>query len=273
MAKYNWIKFYPDDWNGDLALAACSYRAQGVYARLIAVLHRSEPYGYLLRNGSEPSPSEVSRATGIPPNTYRASLRELLDNGVLKRDEIGIYSARMVRDQQKREEASKVGKRGGNPALVNQGVNPMVKGGVNPRDKLDIRIRNREEDIDTERVNPLSPQLRFIQDIQKFTNRMPASPNRMATPDYKAALDEIGKLIEEHGYELVLSLAARLHEDEGMYSVFQFEYKLKELLKASDYVVVWDKDGKTVVDVWDAEDWRDGAKTTVKKGDKVCLKS
>jgi len=154
--RYDWIKFYPDDWNGDLELATCSLPAQGLMARLLGVLHRSEPYGYLLCNGSTPAPRDIAKALGIAPNTYRACLAELLEKGALKRDEIGIYSARMVRDQQEREAAAEAGKRGGNPLLVKGGVKgtlkDRVKGRVKPELDIDIdkegeeSARAREED-------------------------------------------------------------------------------------------------------------------------------
>ena len=127
-----WIKFYPDDWNGDIALASCSLAAQGLLVRLIAVMHRSDPYGYLLCNGSEPRPADIARALGIAPNTYHACLRELLEKGVLKRDEIGIYYERMVLDQRKREQARKHGVKGGNPALMQKGLTPTLNHRVNP---------------------------------------------------------------------------------------------------------------------------------------------
>jgi len=210
VARYNWIKFYPDDWNADIALASCSYRTQGVYARLIAVLHRSDPYGYLLSNGSEPSPSDISRATGIPSNTYRASLRELIEKGVLKRDEIGIYSARMVRDQRKREEAQEIGKRGGNPMLVNQGVNPKVKGGVN-------RGVNLEAETDIEQDNkmvvgyPLTPVFKAWEDYtQSVIPTLTADRLRRLTEWLETEMKEHGMDGYNPAHEIVAEEIQRL---------------------------------------------------------------
>ncbi len=143
MAKeFDWIKFYPDDWNGDPELATCSLSAQGFLARLMAVLHRSATYGYLLVNGSEPPPRDLSKALGIAPNTCRACLKELENRGVLKRDKVGLYSKRMVIDQQKREAAQEAGRKGGNPELLKGGV----KGGVKHRVKPELRRRKKKEE-------------------------------------------------------------------------------------------------------------------------------
>jgi len=136
------------------------------------------------------------------------------------------------------------------------------------KSKRSISLREREEGTSED-----IPVLNYIRDIQHFTNRPPATSRKMGTPDYRATLYEIGKLIDEHGYDLILALSAKIHRDEGMYSVFQFEWKLREMLKTSDYVLVWDAEGKEIMDVWDAEDWKAGCKTVERKGDKTCLKS
>lgn len=104
-----WIKFYPDDWLNDENLSQCSLESQGLFARLLAVLNRGNPYGYLPRHLSD---KEVARLIGVHPKTYRKCLDELLNRGVLKQDVMGIYNKRMVADQQKREEMSRRGKLG-----------------------------------------------------------------------------------------------------------------------------------------------------------------
>ena len=121
-----WIKFYPDDWVADLELGSCSLAAQGLLMRLMSVMRRSEPPGYLLCNGSTPRPNDIARVLGVAPNSYRAGLQELLDKGVLREDETGVYNRRLRDDLRKREEARAYGKRGGNPCIVNPTLNPTL---------------------------------------------------------------------------------------------------------------------------------------------------
>lgn len=113
-----WIKFYPDIWNGDLELASCSLASQGFLARLLAVCHRSNPYGYVLSNGRAASMKMLSKGLGIHPRTCEMCIKELEDAGVLKRDEVGLYSKRLRSEWEKRQQAIKDGKRGGNPDLL-----------------------------------------------------------------------------------------------------------------------------------------------------------
>ncbi|MFA4972868.1 MAG: hypothetical protein WC683_09660 [bacterium] len=137
----SWIKFYPDDWNNDVALMSCSLKSQAVFIRLFSVLIRSEPYGFLVQNGCKMNAKQLSNVLGLNTKQIQNALDELLKAGVLKQDKRGIYSKRMVLDQQRREQAQEYGKKGGNPWLVKGGV----KGGVNPMDNLDT-----EADTDTE---------------------------------------------------------------------------------------------------------------------------
>ena len=169
-----WIKFYPDDWNADIELASCSLAAQGLLARLMSVLHRSEPYAYLLRNGSAPAPRDISRVLGIAPNTYRACLKELLDKGVLREDEMGIYSKRMRLDWEKRQQAKSDGAKGGNPQLVDKGVKGRVKGMV----KLEVeenKNKNKNKNKSTQHPPTYTP------DFENFWRECPKKVSKRVT--------------------------------------------------------------------------------------------
>ncbi len=142
-----WIKFYPDVWNGDLELASCSLASQGFFARLISVLHRSYPYGYLCDNCTI---TALSRGLGVHHKTCIKCLKELEESGVLKRDKFGLYSKRMRLEWEKRQQAISDGKRGGNPNILNPTLNPKVNPHLNDTVNLDIEV-----DIDTkEEVSP-----------------------------------------------------------------------------------------------------------------------
>jgi hypothetical protein len=123
-----WIKFYPKDYLADLELATCSAAAQGVYMRLICLMHVSNEYGYVLISGAKPTPHSLSKAMQMRSDTVAHSCAELVRKRVLKVDERGIlYSQRMLSDRAAREQAREAGAKGGNPLLVNPTVKATVK--------------------------------------------------------------------------------------------------------------------------------------------------
>lgn len=73
--------------------------------------------------------------------------------------------------------------------------------------------------------------IQFINDIQVFTDRPPATSAKMGTDDYRAAMNEIDRLIDEYGYDTVLETAKTVHEEERSWSVLQFEWQIRDRLK------------------------------------------
>jgi hypothetical protein len=49
------MKFSPDRWQRDEALRMCGAAARGVWAELICIMHKAEPYGHLLVRGKQPT--------------------------------------------------------------------------------------------------------------------------------------------------------------------------------------------------------------------------
>ncbi len=128
MSKDLWFKFYPSDWLGDLELRSVSLEARGLYIDMICFMHNADPYGYFVVTHESPTECLASRLLGVHMLTFRKCLKELLESGVLKRDEKGrVFSKRMRSDREKLEIAREHGRRGGNPSLLRQGVNPTVK--------------------------------------------------------------------------------------------------------------------------------------------------
>lgn len=133
-----WLRFYPSDWLGDERLRLCSYGAKGLWADLIALMHKGEPYGYLVVNGLQPQAKHLARILGGSPSEIVKLLSELRKAGVFSQTEDGtIYSRRMVRDKAREEASREIGKAGGNPHLLamNKGqVKPGPTGGLTPPD-------------------------------------------------------------------------------------------------------------------------------------------
>lgn len=133
-----WIKFRPDRWMGDLELQSCSIAAQGLMINLMCLMHNAEPYGYLRVNGESLTSEIGSKLLRLHHKTYLKLFSELTEHGVLKLDQRGYYSQRMIDDYEKRLKSMADGAKGGNP---------QVKGRVNPPVNPDKDI---DKDIDKE---------------------------------------------------------------------------------------------------------------------------
>ncbi len=104
MGKLPAFQFYPGDWVRD-SISGCTLAAQGLWLRMILLMHDSDRYGYLSVNGSPIPPESIARRCGCTLEQYESLLAELETNGAPSRTPEGIiFSRRMVRDAQEREE-------------------------------------------------------------------------------------------------------------------------------------------------------------------------
>ena len=102
MSKLPSFQFYPGDWLRD-GVSGCSLEAQGLWLRMLIVMHDSDTYGYLVINGSPMDSAMVARRCGCSLKQYEAVVTELDEAGILSRTKAGIiYSRRMVRDAEER---------------------------------------------------------------------------------------------------------------------------------------------------------------------------
>lgn len=101
-AKLPYMQLFPADWIGD-EVAGCSWAAQGLWLRMMFIMHQSPEYGRLTLNG-KPMPADmVARKCGGGMLEYQAALAELMDAGVPSIGADGVmYSRRMVRDEARR---------------------------------------------------------------------------------------------------------------------------------------------------------------------------
>ncbi len=114
MAKLLWFHFYPSDWLTDEKLLACSLAAQGLWMRLLCVMHKNDKRGRLEIAGKKPTPQQLGRLVGISPSEIETLLNELVEAGVPSVTDGGVLiSRRMVRDEKLRKVRSAAGKRGG----------------------------------------------------------------------------------------------------------------------------------------------------------------
>lgn len=82
--KRSWFKMFPTDWEGDHRLRECSALAEGVFLRMVFIMERAEPRGYLVSpRGPITEPDTLARLTGKRADEIRAGWDELLEMGVL----------------------------------------------------------------------------------------------------------------------------------------------------------------------------------------------
>lgn len=139
------FQFYPGDWARD-PVADCSLAAQGLWLRMMLLMHDSERYGYLCLHGKPMDSASIARRCRCTLDEYLALLPELDASAIPSRTLEGIiYSRRMVRDHKKREQSRVIGKRGGNPQL-----RPWVNPPVIPPDNHPVIPPLKSEDEDEE---------------------------------------------------------------------------------------------------------------------------
>ena len=108
MSRRPSLQFYPGDWLRD-SIAGCSLAAQGLWLRMMFLMHDSGRYGYLCtRKGSLVPSTHVAHQCGLDLAEYELLLAELDSVGVPSRTPEGIlYSRRMVRDEERRAQFRK----------------------------------------------------------------------------------------------------------------------------------------------------------------------
>jgi hypothetical protein len=101
---------------------------------MLCLMHEAEPYGFLHVNGNALNDYQLASQAGIQLNDVVEFLKELETQGVFSRSSTNsIYSRRMIRDFEKREQDKANGNLGGNPRL---------KGGLTLRIRLRLKPRS-----------------------------------------------------------------------------------------------------------------------------------
>ncbi len=113
--KLPYLQFFVDDYLADERVSLCSLAAQGLWVRLLCLMHKCDRRGYLQQaNGQPYSLLQTARSAGCSTDEVTHLLRELIDSGVASATEHGVlYNRRMVRDERIRQVRSEAGQKGG----------------------------------------------------------------------------------------------------------------------------------------------------------------
>lgn len=106
------ILFYTKDWLTDINLQSCSISAQGLWIKLMCIMHGSDEYGKILLkqmfneipnldyNLSWINCKKLAGICGLTVETFTPLITELLTNNVARIDDFGnMYSKRMINDE------------------------------------------------------------------------------------------------------------------------------------------------------------------------------
>ena len=155
------IQFYPGDWLRD-SVSGCSLAAQGLWLRLMMLMHDSKNYGYLTITGKPVAEEFLARKCGIDLTSFKELFSELEIAGVPSRNAKGIvFSRRMVRDAATRRAKSLAGKSGGgNPNFKKGQTNPYYHD--KDKDKQEINKAHKQKIDASPSSSPSSSNLKVL---------------------------------------------------------------------------------------------------------------
>lgn len=120
-----YLPLYVQDFMTDEKLADCSANANGVYIRLMCILHKSEPYGKILLKQKYKQnesmclnfASMLLRQMPYMMSEIHDGLEELLENKIIEIDGDYLLQKRMVKDGELSEKRAVAGQKGGKKSL------------------------------------------------------------------------------------------------------------------------------------------------------------
>ncbi len=121
-----YLPLYVQDFMTDEKLNDCSAESQGVYIRLMCLMHKSEQYGAItLKQKDKQNDKQILnfayklvRQMPFDVDTIVRSLTELLEENVLMLDGDTLFQKRMVRDGELSEKRANAGFKGGKGSSV-----------------------------------------------------------------------------------------------------------------------------------------------------------
>lgn len=116
-----YLPLYVQDYLTDEKLNLCSLTSQGVYIKLMCIMHKSEEYGTILLKQKDKQTSstclnfacKIARLIPVSIEDLESAISELVDEDVLQIEGDKLVQKRMVRDNALSEVRAEAGKKGG----------------------------------------------------------------------------------------------------------------------------------------------------------------
>ena len=174
-----YFPLYVQDYLTDEKLNMCSASSQGVFIKILCIMHKSESYGKILfkqkfkQNESmiKNFALQISKQLPFDAQTIENALHDLIDEGVLILSDDELLQKRMVKDGEisaKRSEAGKSG--GGNPNLFKQNSKQKVKQNTENENENENEDKNEIVSIKYANLEKLKNTRQYIENCQQLFN-------------------------------------------------------------------------------------------------------
>jgi len=159
-----YIPLYIDDYLTDEKLNMCSASTQGIYIKILCIMHKSDPYGTILlkqkdkqaTNQTENFAYKVAKLLSFSFDEIHAALLELIEEDVLQMDEDTLSQRRMVKD---------------NSVSVSR-ANAGSKGGTSTQSKIK-KFAKAKNEANSVNENEIEDAIKVIKDGVKSKDRIP----------------------------------------------------------------------------------------------------
>ena len=143
-----YLPLYVQDFLTDEKLVDCSASANGVYIRLMCILHKSEPYGKILLKQKYKQnesmclnfASMLLRQMPYMMSEIHDGLEELLENKIIEIDGDYLLQKRMVKDGELSEKRAVAGQKGGKKSQSKTQSKSTSKSEANSENEIENEI-------------------------------------------------------------------------------------------------------------------------------------
>ena len=143
-----YLPLYVQDFLTDEKLVDCSASANGVYIRLMCILHKSEPYGKILLKQKYKQnesmclnfASMLLRQMPYLMSEIHDGLEELLENKIIEIDGDYLLQKRMVKDGELSEKRAVAGQKGGKKSQSKTQSKSTSKSEANSENEIENEI-------------------------------------------------------------------------------------------------------------------------------------
>ncbi|KFL87912.1 hypothetical protein AmDm5_1914 [Acetobacter malorum] len=157
MSKRRWSKFWWQDYERDPALRLCSLAAQGLWMRLLCLMHEAEPYGHLCINHRPLHTRQLAQMLGVSDRQIQRLMAELREAGVYSTTSEGaVFCRRLLRDKAASDLGSHWGRTGGNPRLKPAPQHPPEGAGEGLTTPASQPLKHQEAEAESEAESSLT---------------------------------------------------------------------------------------------------------------------
>ena len=147
-----YLPLYVKDFLTDEKLNLCSAASQGIYIKLMCLMHKSEIYGgILLKQKFKQNSStilnfacELSKLLPFTLLELETALDELISDGVLSLDGDLLYQKRMVHDNEISLKRSESGSKGGNVRVKKQKNTSICLSKIQANNQANVQAKSKQ---------------------------------------------------------------------------------------------------------------------------------